>query len=316
MTFNILGVPEGTNRPWQLDSVPLVLGRAEWTRAWCRALAQRARVLELFLGRLLRRAASAARTAWCRRSSCSETRALRAPATASRRSASGGSCCTRPTSGASASGEFTLFSDRTAAPTGAGYALENRLVLGRTLADLFREYAVERVASFFAKMRAASRRWRRSRTAEPRVVVLSAGAEDESSFEHAYLARYLGYELVEGRDLTVRERYGLLEDTVRPAPRRRASCAACTMTGAIRCISGRIRPGRWRGWSPRRASATWRSPTRSARHRPGAGSKELFARALPLFHRRGAGARAPCPKLLVRRAEVRWRTCSSISTSS
>ena len=44
------------------------------------------------------------------------------------------------------------------------------------------------------------------RATEPRVVVLSAGAEDESSFEHAYLARYLGYELVEGRDLTVRER--------------------------------------------------------------------------------------------------------------
>jgi uncharacterized circularly permuted ATP-grasp superfamily protein len=50
-------------------------------------------------------------------------------------------------------GRFRVFSDRTQAPTGAGYALENRLVLGRTLPELFREYRVERVATFFNKLR-------------------------------------------------------------------------------------------------------------------------------------------------------------------
>jgi uncharacterized circularly permuted ATP-grasp superfamily protein/uncharacterized alpha-E superfamily protein len=110
------------------------------------------------------------------------------------------------------SGKFRVFSDRTQAPTGAGYALENRLVLGRTLPDLFREYRVERVAGFFQKVRRAVESLAPQGTrGQPRVVLLSAGARDESSFEHAYLARYLGYELVEGRDLSVRGGYVYLK---------------------------------------------------------------------------------------------------------
>jgi uncharacterized circularly permuted ATP-grasp superfamily protein/uncharacterized alpha-E superfamily protein len=107
--------------------------------------------------------------------------------------------------GRDSTGSFRVFSDRTQAPTGAGYALENRLVLGRTLPELFREYRVERVAGFFTKVRRAVEGLAPIGTrGHPRVVLLSAGARDESSFEHAYLARYLGYELVEGRDLSVR----------------------------------------------------------------------------------------------------------------
>ena len=61
------------------------------------------------------------------------------------------------------------------------------------------------VAGFFAKLRRTVEGLAPPGTrGQPRVVLLSAGARDESSFEHAYLARYLGYELVEGRDLSVR----------------------------------------------------------------------------------------------------------------
>jgi uncharacterized circularly permuted ATP-grasp superfamily protein/uncharacterized alpha-E superfamily protein len=203
VTFNILGVPEGTNRPWQLDSIPLVLERKEWTEL-SKGLSQRAQVLDLFLAdcfgaqramkdrivppELVLGNPSFARAChgWV---PLAERRLLLYAADLGR----------------APGGGFTLYSDRTAAPTGAGYALENRLVLGRALADLFRGYAIERVASFFGKVRVCLEALAPPRVSEPRVVVLTAGAEDESSFEHAYLARYLGYELVEGRDLTVRD---------------------------------------------------------------------------------------------------------------
>ena len=204
VTFNILGVPEGTNRPWLLDSVPLVVDRGAWLKLGA-GLEQRARVLDLFLEDCF-----------------GPQHALRdgvVPAELVLGNPSFSRACHgfAPLGGGrlhlyaadiarSSRGMFTLFSDRTAAPTGAGYALENRLVLGRALSDLFSEYGVERLANFFGKVRSCLIALAPPRVEQPRVVVLSAGAEDESSFEHAYLARYLGYELVEGRDLTVRER--------------------------------------------------------------------------------------------------------------
>lgn len=203
VTFNILGVPEGTNRPWQLDAVPLVLDRSEWLTL-AAGLRQRARLLNAILRdcygpqQLLRDGLLPAELVLGHPEflrACHGWQPL------------GGEFLQLYAAdvGREPSGKFRVFSDRTQAPTGAGYALENRLVLGRTLPELFREYRVERVASFFTKLRRAVENLAPVGTrGQPRVVLLSAGARDESSFEHAYLARYLGYELVEGRDLSVR----------------------------------------------------------------------------------------------------------------
>ena len=90
-------------------------------------------------------------------------------------------------------------------PSGVGYALENRIILSRMLPDEFRASNVHRIASFFRKRKAglaAMAPW----TAEPNVVLLTPGPYAATYFEHAYLARYLGYPLVEGNDLTVRDR--------------------------------------------------------------------------------------------------------------
>jgi uncharacterized circularly permuted ATP-grasp superfamily protein/uncharacterized alpha-E superfamily protein len=203
VTFNILGVPEGTNRPWQLDAVPFVLPRTDW-QALAAGLDQRARLLSAVIRdafgpqRLLKQGLLPAELV------LGHPEFLRAchgwtPLGGEWLQLYAADVAREP------SGAFRVFSDRTQAPTGAGYALENRLVLGRALPELFREYRVERVAGFFAKVRRAIERLAPPDTrAQPRVVLLSAGARDESSFEHAYLSRYLGYELVEGRDLTVR----------------------------------------------------------------------------------------------------------------
>jgi hypothetical protein len=95
-------------------------------------------------------------------------------------------------------GRWWVLGDRAQAPSGAGYALENRLVLSRAFAGLYREMNVERLAPFFRDFRtgladAAVR-------SEPRICLLTPGPWSETYFEQAYLARYLGMLLVEGED--------------------------------------------------------------------------------------------------------------------
>jgi uncharacterized circularly permuted ATP-grasp superfamily protein len=94
-----------------------------------------------------------------------------------------------------------VLGDRTQAPSGAGYALENRLVLSRVFASLYKSMNVERVAPFFEAFREALRAC--ADRDEPRIGVLTPGAFGETYFEHATLARYLGFLLVEGDDLAV-----------------------------------------------------------------------------------------------------------------
>jgi uncharacterized circularly permuted ATP-grasp superfamily protein/uncharacterized alpha-E superfamily protein len=100
-------------------------------------------------------------------------------------------------------GRWWVLGDRAQAPSGSGYALENRLVVSQAFPDIYREMNVERVAPFFRDLRdglkAAGER------AEPRICILTPGPYGSTYFEHAYLARYLGFLLVEGDDLVVGE---------------------------------------------------------------------------------------------------------------
>jgi uncharacterized circularly permuted ATP-grasp superfamily protein/uncharacterized alpha-E superfamily protein len=102
-----------------------------------------------------------------------------------------------------ADGRWWVVSDRTQAPSGAGYALENRVVSSQCLPELFAQRNVRRLASFF---RAFSERFLSlSPREQPHAVFLSPGPSKQNYFEHAYLARYLGFGFVEGSDLTVRD---------------------------------------------------------------------------------------------------------------
>ncbi|WP_448659923.1 circularly permuted type 2 ATP-grasp protein [Sphingomonas sp. CJ99] len=100
-------------------------------------------------------------------------------------------------------GQWRVLADHVRAPTGAGYALENRLAIGRVLDGLQLRLNVKRHAPFFTAMRdglAAS-----CRRTEPRICLLTPGRYNPSYAEQAHLARYLGFLLVEGADLAVRE---------------------------------------------------------------------------------------------------------------
>ena len=100
-------------------------------------------------------------------------------------------------------GRWWVLQDRTQAPSGTGYALENRLALARAFPDMFRNMNIERLAAFFQSFRAGL--VSRSKRVEPRIALLTPGSLNESYFEQAYLARYLGFLLVEGGDLLMRE---------------------------------------------------------------------------------------------------------------
>jgi uncharacterized circularly permuted ATP-grasp superfamily protein/uncharacterized alpha-E superfamily protein len=100
-------------------------------------------------------------------------------------------------------GSWWVVGDRTQAPSGAGYALANRLVLSRAFPALYRDMNVERLAPFFQAFRSGLTTM--ASHADPRICLLTPGPYNETYFEQAYLARYLGFLLVEGADLTMRD---------------------------------------------------------------------------------------------------------------
>lgn len=104
-------------------------------------------------------------------------------------------------------GQWWVLRDRLDAPSGLGYSLQNRILTRQALPQVFHRAPVERLYEFLRGFRVSLEQLAPVRPGEePRVVFLSPGPANEAYFEHAYLARYLGYPLVEGADLTTRDR--------------------------------------------------------------------------------------------------------------
>jgi uncharacterized circularly permuted ATP-grasp superfamily protein/uncharacterized alpha-E superfamily protein len=99
-------------------------------------------------------------------------------------------------------GRWWVLDDRTQAPSGAGYALENRLVLSRAFPNIYNSMNVRRLAPFFDDLRRGLAAG--ADRDDPRICLLTPGSFSETYFEQAHLARYLGFLLVEGDDLVVR----------------------------------------------------------------------------------------------------------------
>src|SRR6202011_5478058 len=203
VTYNVYGDPLGMDRPWNLDAIPLMIRPSEWSQLEA-GLIQRARLLNLILadlygpqqllcsGQLPPALVFANPGFWrpCHGVRVSGNTYLHLLAVDLAR---------RP------DGEWWGISDRTQAPSGAGYSLENRIVLAETFPDLFREFQVKRLASFFRSFRETLLRLSPMAPTNPRVVLLTPGPFNETYFEHSYLARYLGFTLVQGGDRTVRD---------------------------------------------------------------------------------------------------------------
>src|ERR1700687_5455347 len=201
--YNVYGDPLGVDRPWSLDAIPLVIPPSEWEPLEA-GLIQRARLLNSILAdlygpqQLLRGGhippalVFANPGFWrpCHGVRVSGNTYLHLLAVDLARGPDG---------------DWWVISDRTQAPSGAGYSLENRIVMADNFTDLFREFRVKRLASFFRSFRDTLLRLSPIPRDNPRVVLLTPGPFNETYFEHSYLARYLGFTLVQGGDLTVRD---------------------------------------------------------------------------------------------------------------
>jgi len=203
VTYNVYGDPLGMDRPWNLDAIPLMIPPSEWSQLEA-GLIQRARLLNLILadlygpqqllrGGLIPPALVFANPGFWR------------PCHGVRVSGNTYLHLLAVDLARGPDGEWWVISDRTQAPSGAGYSLENRIVMAETFPDLFREFQVKRLASFFRSFRDTLLRLAPTTRDNPRVVLLTPGPFNETYFEHSYLARYLGFTLVQGGDLTVRD---------------------------------------------------------------------------------------------------------------
>ena len=190
---------ESADRHWALSHLPLLIGESDWQQL-STGIAQRAHLLELVLRDLYGEGKLVA------------DGAIPAAAIAGSNEYLRQICGIKPPGkrylsfyaadvGRGPDGRWWVLGDRTQAPSGAGYALENRLVLSRAFANLYKSMNVERVAPFFEAFRDGLRG--SADRDEPRIGLLTPGAFSETYFEHATLARYLGFLLVEGDDLAV-----------------------------------------------------------------------------------------------------------------
>lgn len=203
VTYNLNGDDQGMSRSWELDLLPLLIRSKEWAELE-RGLMQRAELFNLILldlygpRNLMRRGLLPAELIDGYRDYLLPCHGIEA---AGRRPLiQYAADLTRMPDG-----RWRVIGDRTQSPVGAGYALENRVVLSRILPSLFRDSHVHRVASFFRSMRRTLTRLAPGRDGHSRVVMLTPGPQHEAYFEHAYLANYLGYTLAQGGDLSVRD---------------------------------------------------------------------------------------------------------------
>ncbi|MEA2843855.1 MAG: hypothetical protein QOJ69_1526 [Actinomycetota bacterium] len=203
VTYNVYGDDSSTPTPWALDPLPVLLSSQEWSELE-RAVVQRAQLLNLVLadlyGRrdLLRRGLLPAQVVFAHPGFLRQCDGVRLPG--SQQLFTSAVDLVRD-----AGGRYTVLADKTQAPSGAGYALENRIVVSRVFSGMYGDAQVHRLAPFFRMLRTALQVIAPPAADDPRIVVLTPGPASETAFEHAYLASYLGYALVEAADLTVRD---------------------------------------------------------------------------------------------------------------
>ena len=195
--------PDAPPEPWRLDPVPLVVSAEEWAPLEM-GLAQRAELMNAILvdlygpQRLLSSGVLPPAVVF------GHSGFLRVAARASSRDHHP-LLFSAADLGRTESGEWQVLSDSAQAPSGIGFAMENRRVLSRVMPELYRRAGLHRMAPFFQALRATLIEAGPEDRANPRVVVLSPGPQSETAYDQAFVASSLGFPLVEGSDLTMRD---------------------------------------------------------------------------------------------------------------
>ena len=202
ITYNVYAAADQPSRPWSLDLFPLMVPEVNWQQIEAGVL-QRMQLLErimadaygpqsLVLRGLLPAALIQGHPAYL---PCMHG----VPPVGGRYLSLAAFDLARGPDGC-----WWLLSQRTQAPSGLGYLLENRLIVSRLFPQAFEAFAVQRLAQTYRTL-IDGLKARSPAGASAHIALLTPGPYNETYFEHAYLARYLGLSLVQGNDLTVRD---------------------------------------------------------------------------------------------------------------
>jgi len=202
VTYNVYADADGPQRPWSLDLFPLIVSPESWAQIEAGVL-QRVRVLDRVMAdvygpqQLLAEGLLPAALVRGHPGYLRPMHGVKPP----------GDTWLHITAfdlARGPDGNWWVVSQRTQAPSGLGYLLENRLAISRQFPQAFEALDVQRLASTYSAMMEGLQAMCPA-GAPPHIALLTPGPYNETYFEHAYLARYLGVTLVEGSDLTVRD---------------------------------------------------------------------------------------------------------------
>jgi uncharacterized circularly permuted ATP-grasp superfamily protein len=211
ITFTVYGRDEGTERIFPNDLLPRILTNAEWSRIE-RGLTQRITALNLFLkdlyhdGRILKDGVVPREMVYSCKHFRRQMRGLQVRKDAYV-TVAGTDLIRMP------SGEFVVLEDNLRVPSGVSYMLVSREVMKRIFPDLFRRCGVQPIEHYSQALLATLRALAPAGCAEPTIVLLTPGVYNSAYFEHAFLARQMGIELVEGRDLVVHDNFVYMRTT-------------------------------------------------------------------------------------------------------
>lgn len=202
VTYNIYNDPEGNNRRWNLDPIPLVLTSQEWEEI-SKGLKQRAKLLNLIFKdlyteqRLIKEGIVPAEIIFAHKSFIPEVfnfenkdyYSMRFYATDISRGPDG---------------KFWVINDRTQSPSGLGYAIENRLTMNSISNDLYPNVEILKMAKFIEGFKDMLKSLSSSNHENPLIALLTPGPLNETYFEHSYISSFLDLTLVQGEDLLVK----------------------------------------------------------------------------------------------------------------
>ncbi len=205
VTYQIYGDSNLINRDWNMDSIPFLISKEEWEKVEA-ALIQRAELLNLLLQdiygeqKLIKNGILPLELIY------NHTGFLR-PCSGINLPGKHSLVLYSADMARSPDGKLWIISDRTQAPSGSGYALENRTVMTRVLPELFSGLKVRHLSPYFDALSNSLNELGARHHQNPRIVILTPGPGSETYFEHSYLSSNLGYTLVQGNDLMVKHNF-------------------------------------------------------------------------------------------------------------
>jgi uncharacterized circularly permuted ATP-grasp superfamily protein len=211
ITFTVYGRDEGTERIFPNDLLPRILTGEEWSRIE-RGLAQRITALNLFLkdlyheGRILNDGIVPRELVYSCKHFRRQMRGIQVRRDAYV-SVAGTDLIRAP------SGEFVVLEDNLRVPSGVSYMLVSRQVMKRIFPELFRQCSVQPIEHYSQALLATLRALAPQGCADPTIALLTPGVFNSAYFEHAFLARQMGIELVEGRDLVTHDNFVYMRTT-------------------------------------------------------------------------------------------------------